>query len=65
MAARRLGDLDGAIDIAELRNPPGNRLERLKGARSGQWSIRVNDQYRVWFEWNSTDALDVEVVDYH
>lgn len=65
MAARRLGDIDAAGDVTELRNPPGNRLEQLKGDREGCWSIRINDQFRVCFEWNGKDALNVEVVDYH
>jgi len=64
-AARRLGDIDFARAVEELRQPPGNRLERLKGNRSGQWSIRINDQYRVCFRWEGTDAWDVEIVDYH
>ena len=65
MAARRLGDIDQARDVQELRNPPGNRLERLRGDRAGQWSIRINDQFRICFAWQGADALNVEVTDYH
>ena len=64
-AARRLGDIDIAQDVQELRNPPGNHLEKLSGDRLGQWSIRIIDQYRVCFEWDGKDAQNVEVVDYH
>jgi toxin HigB-1 len=64
-AARRLGDIDFARAVEELREPPGNRLEKLKGNREGQWSIRINDQYRICFRWEGTDALDVEIVDCH
>ncbi len=65
VAARRLGDIHFARSVEELRNPPGNRLEKLKGDRAGQWSIRINDQYRVCFRWEQSGAWDVEVVDYH
>lgn len=65
MAARRLVDLDVAQDVLDLRNPPGNRLERLKGDRAGQWSIRINDHLSVCFEWHGQDASNVEIVDYH
>ena len=65
VAARRLQALDFASAVEDLRNPPGNRLERLKGDRAGQWSIRINDQFRVCFRWDGTDAWDVEIVDYH
>lgn len=64
-AVRRLGDLDFATRLDDLRHPPGNRLERLKGDREGQYSLRINDQYRVCFRWNSEGAHDVEIVDYH
>ncbi len=57
--------LHRATTIRDLRVPPGNRLEALKGARKGQHSIRVNDQYRICFVWQAGDALDVEIVDYH
>ncbi len=65
VAARRLGAISFTKTIEDLRNPPGNRLEALRGARKGQYSIRVNDQYRVCFKWNDEDAMDVEIVDYH
>ncbi len=64
-AARRLEAIDYASAIEDLRDPPGNRLEKLKGGRKGQWSIRINDQFRVCFNWNGKDAWDVEIVDYH
>jgi proteic killer suppression protein len=51
--------------VDNLRSPPGNRLEALKGDRRGQWSIRINDQWRVCFRWTSNGPADVEVVDYH
>ena len=65
VAARRLQALDFASAVEDLRNPPGNRLERLKGDRAGQWSIRINDQFRVCFLWDGKDAWEVEIVDYH
>jgi proteic killer suppression protein len=64
VAARRLGAISFAKDIDDLRNSPGNRLESLKGDRKGQYSIRINDQYRVCFKWTGEDAIDVEIVDY-
>ena len=57
--------LNNAQDLTDLRVPPANRLERLKGKRSGQYSIRINEQWRVCFSWSKGDAYDVEVVDYH
>jgi proteic killer suppression protein len=57
--------LHAATTLDFLRSPPGNRLEALSGDRGGQWSIRVNDQWRVCFVWTGTDARDVEIVDYH
>jgi proteic killer suppression protein len=57
--------LDAAESPDDLRVPPGNRLEKLKGNRDGQHSIRVNDQWRICFVWKDGDALDVEIVDYH
>jgi len=57
--------VDAAAEIAFLRVPPGNRLEKLKGDRAGQWSKRVNDQFRICFVFRSGDAYQVEVVDYH
>ncbi|MBI2512991.1 MAG: type II toxin-antitoxin system RelE/ParE family toxin [Opitutae bacterium] len=57
--------LDAAVDLAFLRVPPGNRLEALRGDRAGQHSIRINDQWRLCFVWNGTDAENVEITDYH
>lgn len=64
-ARRKLMQLDAVRMIDELRIPPGNRLETLKGNRKGQWSIRINDQWRVCFRWEQGNAEDVEIVDYH
>ena len=57
--------LHAAADLRDLRVPPGNRLEKLRGNREGQFSIRINDQYRVCFQWREGDAYKVEIVDYH
>ena len=65
VARRKLRQLEIAGCLDDLRVPPGNRLEALKGNRAGQHSIRVNDQYRVCFRWSSAGAEDVEIVDYH
>ncbi len=65
IAQRKLAQLDAAQTLEFLRSPPGNRLERLKGARKGQYSIRVNDQFRVSFRWTIEGPEDVEIVDYH
>ena len=65
VALRKLKMLDAAIDLSDLRVPPGNRLEKLSGPRAGQRSIRVNDQWRICFRWRDGDAHDVEIVDYH
>ena len=65
VARRKLRQLQIAGKIDDLRVPPGNRLEKLKGNRAGQYSIRVNDQYRVCFRWSAAGAMDVEIVDYH
>lgn len=62
---RKLRLLDAATRIEDLRAPPANRLEKLSGARAGQWSIRVNDQWRLCFVWKDGEAHDVELVDYH
>ena len=62
---RKLLYLNRAKVIGDLREPPGNRLEQLRGARAGQWSIRINDQWRICFRWEDGDAKDVEIVDYH
>ncbi len=62
---RKLVSVDAAEALDDLRVPPGNRLEKLKGSRAGQHSIRINDQWRVCFRWKDGDAHDVEIVDYH
>lgn len=64
VAARRLQAIDYASAIGDLQDPPGNRLEKLKGDRKGQWSIRINDQFRICFCWDGKDAWEVEIVDY-
>ena len=65
VARRKLRMLNSATTLDDLRIPPANRLEALKGSRKGQHSIRINDQWRVCFRWKDGDALDVEIVDYH
>ena len=65
VAYRKLLMIDSAIDIDDLRIPPANRLEKLSGDREGQYSIRVNKQFRICFLWEEGFALDVEIVDYH
>ena len=65
VAERKLARLDAALTLDFLRAPPGNRLEALKGNRAGQYSIRINDQWRVCFVWTETGPADVEIVDYH
>ncbi len=65
IALRKLRLLHAARAIGDLRIPPGNRLEALKGNRQGQWSIRVNDQWRICFVWEEGGPRDVEIVDYH
>ncbi len=64
-AWKRLAILNAAVEVDNLRVPPGNRLEALKGARKGQYSMRVNDPYRICFEWRDKGAHHVEIVDYH
>jgi proteic killer suppression protein len=64
-ATRKLAQLDAAQTLEFLRSPPGNRLEALKGERKGQFSIRINDQYRLCFRWTNEGPTDVELVDYH
>ena len=64
-AQRKLMILNNVQDLNDLRVPPGNRLEKLEGARRGQHSIRINDQFRICFEWHDGDAYEVEIVDYH
>ena len=65
VAARKLDQLDSVTSLNDLRVPPGNRLEALKGDRKGQHSIRINDQYRICFVWTETGADAVEITDYH
>ena len=65
IARRKLGFLEDALELKDLRVPPGNRLEALKGDRAGQYSIRINDQWRVCFRWASGNAFDVEITDYY
>ena len=65
VAQRKLQMLDAAEDIRDLRVPPGNRLEALSGDRAGQYSIRINDQWRVCFVWTAAGPENVEIVDYH
>lgn len=65
VALRKLLQLDAARDISDMRVPPGNRLEQLKGSRAGQWSIRINDQWRICFKWDDKNAHEVEIADYH
>ena len=62
---RKLAMLDGALTLDDLKVPPGNRLEKLRGDRHGWYSIRINDRYRICFEWRASDAYDVEITDYH
>ncbi|ODT07209.1 MAG: Killer protein [Mesorhizobium sp. SCN 65-20] len=64
-AERRLRAIANATDLRDLRSPPGNHLEALKGVRAGQYSIRINDQWRICFRWTEAGAEDVEIVDYH
>lgn len=64
-AAMRLIQLNAATRIEDLRLPPSNRLEQLRGDRAGQWSLRINNQWRVCFRFENGDAFDVEIVDYH
>lgn len=64
-ALKKLRQLDAAATLDDLRIPPGNRLEALQGDREGQYSIRINDQWRLCFRFHNGDALDVEIVDYH
>ena len=64
-AQRKLSALNSATTVAELRNPPGNRLKRLQGDRFGAYSVRVNDQYRLCFRWDGAGPEDVEITDYH
>lgn len=65
VAERKLAQLDAAVTLEFLRSPPGNRLEALSGDRNGQFSIRINAQWRLCFVWTDKGAVDVEIVDYH
>jgi proteic killer suppression protein len=62
---RKLAMLDGAMALEDLKSPPGNHLEKLRGNRQGLYSIRINDQYRICFVWRGHDAFEVEITDYH
>jgi proteic killer suppression protein len=64
-ALRKLRMINNAINLNDLRVPPANRLEKLGGDRAGQHSTRINDQWRICFEWRGSDALNVEITDYH
>ncbi len=65
VALRKLRMLNRAVTLQDLRVPPANRLEKLSGDRAGQFSIRINDQWRICFDWEAGDAQNVEIVDYH
>lgn len=65
VALRKLDMIAAATQVETLRVPPGNKLEKLSGGRKGQWSVRVNDQWRICFEWDGTNAVNVEICDYH
>jgi proteic killer suppression protein len=65
VALRRLVQIDSAEELRDLVSPPANHLEALKGDREGQYSVRINDQYRVCFRWKAGDAFEVEIADYH
>ena len=62
---RKLRSIHRAFALGDLSNPPGNRLEAMRGSRAGQFSIRINDQWRICFEWRDNHAYEVEIVDYH
>ncbi len=65
VASRKLDQLDSVVTLEELKVPPGNRLESLSGNRKGEFSIRINEQYRVCFKWSEAGPIDVEITDYH
>jgi len=65
VALRKLRMISNAVDVNDLRSPPANRLEQLSGDRHGQYSVRVNDQWRICFLWRDGDAYEVEICDYH
>jgi len=64
-AIRKLDQLNASIDINDLRVPPGNKLEKLKGDLKSYYSIRINDQFRIIFQWENGDAFNVSIIDYH
>ena len=64
-ALRKLRMVNNSINLNDLRVPPANRLEKLSGNRAGQYSVRINDQWRICFEWRGSDAFNVEITDYH
>ncbi|MGV7235359.1 MAG: type II toxin-antitoxin system RelE/ParE family toxin [Nitrosomonadaceae bacterium] len=65
VSTRKLDQLDSVVKLEELKVPPGNRLESLYGNRNGEFSIRINDQYRICFKWSESGPFDVEITDYH
>ena len=65
VALRKLRMLNNAVSLKDLRIPPANRLEKLGGKRAGQYSVRINDQWRICFDWREGDAFNVEITDYH
>ncbi|NOH03944.1 MAG: type II toxin-antitoxin system RelE/ParE family toxin [Chloroflexi bacterium] len=65
VALRKLRMINNAIAVNDLRVPPANHLEKLSGNRAGQWSVRINDRWRICFRWEGSDAYDVEITDYH
>lgn len=65
IAFRKLRQIHNVSTVPELFEPPGNRLDKLKGDREGQWSLRINDQFRICFLWSDGDAYEVQIVDYH
>lgn len=65
VALRKLDMIDAATTVETLRVPPGNHLEKLEGDKEGTWSIRINDQWRICFKWEGSNAFEVEIVDYH
>jgi proteic killer suppression protein len=65
VALRKLRMINNAINLNDLRVPPANRLEKLSGDREGQYGIRINDQWRICFEWKTSNAFNVEITDYH
>jgi len=65
VALRKLRMIANAVDVNDLRSPPANRLEKLRGDREGQYSVRINDQWRICFMWRGGDAHEVEICDYH